>query len=179
MRDDVLMFLNPTLARGGYGLQRDIDTVGPACFLSDFDEAIGYAMAICLPFGSSASAPSTTAFFVLIVRIPDVIPAQYVFADEKFELKNSSGILSGGEGTVTYHGTQQYFTIDIKGFPIAIKCQLQVDVLTFLKLYSSQQNILPRIQTTGKTLMSTLFSELQATCNTRAHIPIVNAKEHN
>lgn len=170
-----------TIATDGYRLHRDVDTVGPACFLSDYAvlSEIGYAMAICLPFGSSASAPSTTAFFVLIMRIPDVIPAQYVFADEKFELKNSSGILSGGEDTVTYHGTQQYFTIDIKGLTIAIKCQLQVDVLTFLKLYSSQQNTLPRIQTTGKTLMSTLFSELQATCNTRAHIPIVNAKEHN
>lgn len=127
-QNNVLMFLdvNPS-AKSAYSLR---DPTGPVCFLSSIDSNVAYA--ICLPSGSSVSNSSTKAFLVRI----NVKETGNIFVPNTLTLKrDDSGVLQAtlpdSQIIVSYDPKKTEFNITDN-----IKCQLQDDVLEFLKLYS-------------------------------------------
>ena len=132
-QNDVLMFLdvNPS-AKSAYSLR---DPTGPVCFLSSIIDSNAYA--ICLPSGSSVSNSSTKAFLVRI----NVKETGNIFVPNTLTLKrDASGVLQAtlpdSQIIVSYDPKKTEFNITDNITADIIKCQLQDDVLEFLKLYS-------------------------------------------
>ena len=135
---DVLQFLYDTIPQNYI---RNVDIVGPACFLSVYDKISSSARAICLPFGSSVSGTTITALCVIMAKQATGTP--YQFYVQQFQMQRSvSGVLSGSitnfSTNVTYDAKNKIFKLVNTSTtpPTSTSCYFQPNVLEFLKLYS-------------------------------------------